>query len=450
MGKLRRRIPELLIVAFAIGLRLSMLRFDPRESYDADDHWPYIEWFRTHWTLPPLKLCRETYHPPLFYVLEGSFRRLGASVPLLGLPSMVFGSLTLALLWIGLERHLAERRLARLVALALAAVMPSAVHLSGMWTAEGLNGFLATASLVLAAHLLARQGKGRTGLALTLGFILGLEMLAKISALVIVASVVGAAGLEALWSRGSIGHRIRCTVPWLGMLAAFAITSGWYFARNQRLYGKAVLSGFDGTDGPVPASVEATPYLDRRTLGFLTGWSNSVFEFPYAKSGMTPHSRFWPVLVASTFDDYYNYAFSRRRKDSTLAANGHPLSTPAVNLGRGSVIAGALIALTTAAAWFLTASLLARRRDAVRLALLVAPAAAVLGQLHFAIQYPMDDMGPIKGVYVQFASAPLYGLFGLSVSWLVERRTITTRLLAIAELVAVGAVAAYTIYCRVT
>jgi hypothetical protein len=162
---------------------------------------------------------------------------------------------------------------------------------------------------------------------------------------------------------------------------------------------------------------------------------------------MTPHSRFWPVLVASTFADYYNYAFARYPKDAQLIANSHPISRIAVNLGRASVIAGTVIALSTAIAWFLTAALLARRRDAARLVLAIAPAAAILGQLYFAIQYPFDDVGPIKGVYLQFASAPLFGLFGLSVSWLAQRRT--TRPLAIAELFAVGAVAAYTIYCRV-
>src|SRR5260370_18644905 len=63
-----RRIPELAIIAFGIGLRFLMLRYDPRQSYDANDHWPYIEWFRTHWSLPPLMLCRGPFHPPLFYL----------------------------------------------------------------------------------------------------------------------------------------------------------------------------------------------------------------------------------------------------------------------------------------------------------------------------------------------------------------------------------------------
>jgi 4-amino-4-deoxy-L-arabinose transferase-like glycosyltransferase len=446
MGKLRRRIPELALLALGIGLRFSMLRFDARQGYDGLDNFQYIEWFQTHWTLPPLMLSRTTYHPPLFYVMEGNFRGSGASVPILALPSMIFASLTLILLFIGLERHMAEHRLGRLVALALAAVLPCSVHLSGMWTAEGLNGFLATAGLLVAAHLLGTPGKRRIKLALVLGVILGLEMLSKVSAVVILASVVGAAGLEAWWSRGPIANRLRGAVPWLWMLAAFALTSGWYFARNQHLYGKAVLSGFDGREG-MPAAVAATPYLDRRTLGFVAGWSNDVFRFPYFRSGITPHSRFWPVVVASTFADYYNHSFAKYPKQSELTANTHPISRLSVKFGRASVIAGTLIASSTAIAWFLTASLLARRRDAARLVLVIAPAVAILGQLHFAIQYPFDDVGPIKGVYLQFATVPLFGLFGLAVSWLVQRRA--TRPLAVVELVAVGAVAAYTIYCRV-
>ena len=53
------------------------------------------------------------------------------------------------------------------------------------------------------------------------------------------------------------------------------------------------------------SACSAKPYLDRRTLGFFVGWSNSIFEYPYFPSA---RSRFLPVLIASTFVDYYNFS----------------------------------------------------------------------------------------------------------------------------------------------
>ena len=74
----RRHVPELVLFALGVVLRYSMLTgYDIRWSYDSDDHWPYIAWFSNHWKLPPLSLSRETYHPPLYYVMAGTlFGRL--------------------------------------------------------------------------------------------------------------------------------------------------------------------------------------------------------------------------------------------------------------------------------------------------------------------------------------------------------------------------------------
>jgi hypothetical protein len=54
--------------------------------------------------------------------------------------------LRLLLIWVALERWLPESRVARRVALALAAVLPSSAHLDGMITNETLLMLLSAAS----------------------------------------------------------------------------------------------------------------------------------------------------------------------------------------------------------------------------------------------------------------------------------------------------------------
>jgi hypothetical protein len=115
-------------------------------------------------------------------------------------------------------------------------------------------------------------------------------------------------------------------------------------------------------------------------------------------------------------------------------------------LSIGSVIGGASIALVTVVAWFVAWVTAWRRKEVVRPLFLCVPLVAMLGQMHFGIQYPIDIVGPIKGVYMQFASPSLYALFGLAVAWLWKRPW--ARPLSVVQLIALAAVSAYTIYCR--
>jgi hypothetical protein len=439
----RNHVPELALFALGVVLRLLMLRgYDIRFSYDSDDHWPYIAWFGKHWNLPPLSLSRETYHPPLYYVLAGGLLRLGAGRSVQAL-SVACGCLRLGLIWFGLERYLPGRRMARLVALALAAVLPASVHLDGMISGEALSGLLATMALLLGAQTLRSSGAARWKYAGMTGIVVGLQLLTKVSAL----ATIGALGLAALLE---ISHRqiagegrLQRFAPWLAGLAMAGAVSGWYFARNERLYHKAFLSGFDGGDSWYLGDSQKTPYLDRRTLGFFVEWRTDVFKFPYGPVAAVP-ARFWPLIVTSTFVDFYNYHFA---PPPEVPSSPRPVSRAAFRLSIASAVGGAAIALVTTAAWVVAFVTTLRRKEVVRPLFLFMPLVAVLGQLHFGIQYPVDLVGPIKGLYMQFASAPLYALFGLAVAWLWNRPR--WRPLAMLELAALGGVAAYTIYCRV-
>jgi hypothetical protein len=108
-----------------------------------------------------------------------------------------------------------------------------------------------------------------------------------------------------------------------------------------------------------------------------------------------------------------------------------------------------VIALATAVAWLWVCARAWRRRAYGELVLLAAPLGALLGCLHFVIAYPLDNQGVIKGYYMQFASAPLVGLFGLAVDEMWRQRG-ARRALAVLLLAAVAPVALYTLYCRLS
>jgi hypothetical protein len=444
---LRHRLPELLLVLFGIALRVSMLRsFPPQEGYDFEHHWEYVEWFARNGTLPPLEL-REAFHPPLFYVLAGWLVRRGIGPEGVQLVSVVCGGLRTVLLWAGLEVYVPRSRLARIVALGLAAVVPASVHIDGMVSGESLFSLLVIVTLLVAPQVFRAAGPRQHALAALLGLVLGLAVLTKASGLTVLGAVALAALAQLVAGGGGWRGRARRLAPWCVAFVAFAMTSGWYFVRNQVHFGKPVLTSFDGWEAFYMAAYRDMPIVFRRPIEFAVGWSPEIYETPFYPSAALSRPRFFPILVASTFADYYNYGFAPRRPGQpSVAAAGKAMPAGVVTLARASVAGGTAVALVTLLAWFATVVASFRERAYDCVLLLLVPVAAVLGQLSFAIVYPYDLLGVVKGAYLQFASPPLAALFGIGTAWLAGQGRL--RLLAVLPLTALGTVAAYTIYCR--
>lgn len=447
--RLRSRIPELLLLGLGIALRLSVLRsLSPDSGYDFGDHWEYVEWLARQWTLPPADAIRGGAYPPLFYVLSGQLVRWGAGPDGIQMLSVAAGCLRLVLIWIGLEMAMPRMRLARLAALAIAAVVPASVHIDGMVTAESLGGLLVVIALLLAFQVF-RSGRRRGMIfGAAAGLALGLAVLTRVSSLTVVIAIAMVVLVRfVLDASGGWRGRVRRLEPWLLGLAVFGLTSGWYLARNQALYGKPLLTPFDTHGRRFMVAIDTMPIIFRRPMEFVVGWNDEIYASPFYPSASLANARFFPMLVASTFADYYNFGFAPHRPGTpSVQINERAMPASVLPLARASAAGGTLIAAVTALAWVASCVATWRRRAYGDLLLLAVPLMALAGLLYFSVVYPHDWLGVVKGAYLQFAAAPLYGLFGVGVAWLASRRRFGV--LAILPLGALGMVAAYTVYCR--
>lgn len=444
----RRNWPELLLIALGVFLRGTMaITYDVRWGYDFPDHWAYVDWFLTHWELPPLILSKEAYHAPLFYVVAALVHRAGVPMLHMNILSIICGSLRLLVIWFGVERNLSWSRPARLATLAIAAVLPASVQNEGMVTNEALFNLLAAVAIVLMLEVLRSETSRRWLIALALGLVLGLDVLTKISAL----ALIGAGGLAALAELVWVGRdgwrgRSQRFLPWAGALAVVLAVSGWIFVHNQRTNGKMFVTGYDGPAASWYAHLAGTPYLDRRKSDFFYGWTSDIYDSPYYPTGMLPTSYFWPPLVASTFIDYYSFGFAGNTPPVEIH-NTRPVPVGAATLSSFAVMGGTWIALTTVVAWLGVAFTAWRSRNAATVLLLFVPLIALLGQLHFAVKYGIDAQGPVKGAYMQFASLSLYGLFGLASTW-GWKRNWPGKLFTVIHALAFFTVAVYCLYAR--
>jgi hypothetical protein len=439
--------PELLLFIVGVWLRWRLrVTYDWRWGYDWWPHLRYMEVIATQHRLPSLAETCTAYHPPLYYWLGGFALRHGWSHERIREFSMLAGTARLGVIWYGLRRFLPGARVARCLALVLAGFLPTSLHLDGMLTNEAFNALFATVALVLIPSTFESKGRARLLRSAALAAALAAALMCKLSSLLLLGAVGAGAVAELILGHG-IGDRLRRLAPLvMALLIPLAIAVPFY-TRHHRETGKWFAVSYDSASISTryhPEAMKDLPYLDRRALGYVFGHGGAVLKQPYYPADSTPSSRFWPVLVASTFGDYWNYMFAgaARAGEPSIRAVKFPLRTRVIPFQRASVAAGIWISLLVAGT-LIAAAVVAIRRRRVGLAVsLSVPVLAVLGQLHFAITFPFDDLGPIKAHYLQYGAAPLFIVFGLGVSRLWRRPA--ARPLAVLSVIALGVVVTYT------
>jgi len=446
----RGHIPELVVVAFGLGLRISLTKtFDVTLGYDFPTHLGFVNYIREHWQIPPYNFNFSTYNPALYYAVAALLLKLGCSLQAVGRISIVCSCLQLLVMWIGVEVYLRETRLGRVLSLLLFATLPAALHIAGFVSNHVMDDLFCTAGALLAPQVILRRGRSAIHYAIGAGVCLGLALLTKISGVTILQAFLIVV-VVAVWRSRDRVLAARALFPGTAVLfGVVALIAGWHYARHKVMYGRFVLTGYDPFNDTDP--VWKVPYIDRRTFGFLGYWDSAVIGWPFWPSGITPYSRFWPVLVATTFSDYYNFAFVPRppRGVPATLVNGKPMRTAALAPAVMAVIGGLVLAVLVVVAWLVSARTLWRRDDHARLLLIVAVGLATLAQVHFSIRFYIDRMGPTKGTYLQFVGPIYCALAGAAIGWLWNRRRPIARALAVVGMVAIALSATYSVFAKV-
>lgn len=443
--------PEFLVFALGVVFRVSMhFSFDPLLGYDANQHWEVARWIADHGSIPPVTAIYCGYHPPLYYALVAALLKLGFTANGAQWMSIWFGIIKLGLVWLGLEWYL-KQRAARLAGLGLAAILPVVIHMDGMITNEVASGVLSIAAMVLVPKAFEAQGRRRWVLATVIGVLIALQLLAKISALMCIAAIGIAVVLEAVLAVGVPWRaRVMRALPFSMVVLVPLLLTGWYFGRNIREFGKPFLNSFDVRPEQLAemAKLESKSYLDRRSLGFVAGWGTEIYDWPYYSSAIGDRARYFTLITAMTFVDYWNFHYSGLGHDwtSPSGVNGRQMTQDVMISSQRSMIGGTMIALAALVGWIVAAAVVWRRRDLRFVALLVLPVLTLLSGLHFGIKYPFDGEGVIKSSYLQFGMMTLYGTFGVSFAWTLERRR--TWPLFVLLTVSLWLVLAYSLYCR--
>ena len=118
-------------------------------------------------------------------------------------------------------------------------MLPIGAHLDGMITNETLVMLMSAAVLVAAPAAIAAAREGRVAPVAGLALLLGLAVMSKVSALVLVISIAAAIGLEIARAGASWWQALRARLrPLVAGTLVLAVVAGPFFARNVALYGQ--------------------------------------------------------------------------------------------------------------------------------------------------------------------------------------------------------------------
>jgi tetratricopeptide (TPR) repeat protein len=244
-------------------------------GFDAAAHLKYISYIQEHWSLPSPKQGWEMFQGPLYYVVSACLleaEHLKASQPggilFLHWLSIVIGAANIALIFASLRLIFPGQWKKPTAGAVLAAFLPAQICLLHYTTNETLSAMLMSAAFYLCFRIL-RAPPPSTGLHAGLGCILGLALLAKVSAIVFMPVIFAVlAGKLMLERKFAPGLWIRTA----GVAVFFLLlVAGWRYAGMWRDFGSPLIGNWDPR--VAPAWWQDPGY---RTAGYFFSFGHSL------------------------------------------------------------------------------------------------------------------------------------------------------------------------------
>jgi hypothetical protein len=372
-------------------------------GFDLGGHLQYLRMVLEQGHLPLANEGWATYHPPLYYLALAGFLRLTGHATVTGAEVAIHvfgwlvGLLQIGGVLVGLRALFADRFAPVATGVFVAVCLPMRIYISNYVSNEAMLAALLSVATAYALRGYARADRSAR-FVLTLGALLGLALLTKVTALVVVVVLLAVEGGRLL------ADRERSAGRWLlrlgGLAGPVVLLAGWHYLRVFRHFGRAFGATWSGE------------------LGFDwamdPGYATAEWVFAAGRSLVTP----WFAATHSWPDGVYSTLWG----DALGGGTAHAGLLPPWNLGlaaAGFALAllpsGLLLAGTAAALrrW------LARQQAGWATVLAVAGA---LGAALLAINLKLPFYGVAKAFYVLGALLPLAALIALAVEKIARTR----------------------------
>lgn len=266
-------------------------------GFDGREHLDHIRYLLERGSLPRASDGWEMYQPPLYYLLSAALVKIASiflpmekAVYAARMVPFLSGAGQIVLVWLAARLLMPENAIARMFAVAMAAVIPMNVYISHYASNESLSALMIALSLFLALRAIT-SGAMNSRFAAIIGLSCGLALLTKFTALLVVPVILAAVMAHGLnRETGSLPDAIK---PVMTMLLVVAAVSGWFYIRNWSAYGNPLVGNWDAVTG-----MRWWQDPGYHTSGYFMRFGR-VFESPYF-AGF--HS-FWDSIYSTFWGD---------------------------------------------------------------------------------------------------------------------------------------------------
>jgi hypothetical protein len=278
----------LLLVVFTVMAVAYSIAIPIFEGPDEDDHFRYVRFLADHHALPVQlfqagggEAGHQGWQPPLYYGLAAlvispinttdfeqhlwrnpgtsfqgdraccgrnlyfharsedfPYTRTTLAVHLARLVTILFGIMTVAIVYALMLTLLPGKRWLALAAAAVVGFNPSFLFASALVSNDVPLAALCSLALLISTQLLRGTLESNVRNYTLLGITIALAMSVKTTALGLIPVAIAVAAWRAIYVRGGIPATARMFVnAMFGILAPVLLLTGWWFARNQILYG---------------------------------------------------------------------------------------------------------------------------------------------------------------------------------------------------------------------
>lgn len=320
-------------------------------GFDSKDHREYILYLVNNWRIPFATEGWEMCNPPLYYllcapvaVIAFRFFEVATAVKVLRVPSLLFGMGLIEVSFRSVRCVFPGRSDLQVVGVLLAGLLPMNLYISHYPGNEPLTGLLSGTILLLSLQRICRPAEATpTGSLWLLGLCLGLALLTKVTAILLIVPVALALwyepGAETMTNASFVRHIIR---KYATLFGTAILVAGWWYLRNWVALGRPFVPNWD----PIAGQLwwQDPGYRD---MGQLWRFGEALVRPVFA--GVVG---FWDGVYATLWSDSY------------LGGQGESSTSPPWNYG--PMAAGVVLALLPTAAFLVGVVASLREKDMLR------------------------------------------------------------------------------------
>jgi hypothetical protein len=243
----------LVLLAWAALGANNLLRLPGNVGYDVGGHFAYIRWIADGRGIPLATDGWQMFQSPLYYLVSAPvhlvlsrFVDVGRMRQLLRIVPFAAGAAQVQLAYVALRRTFPAREDLQAIGTAFAGLLPINLYMAQNLGNESMAGCLSGAVLVCGLGFLDASAAPTMRTLLTAGVLLGLALLTKVSAILVVPPLVGAMA----YARRNDARPLRSAARDASIVLTTAlVVAGWYYARNWLRLGRPFVAGWDSGRG---------------------------------------------------------------------------------------------------------------------------------------------------------------------------------------------------------